>query len=144
MRIISELFYEVTGIDDVRDIRQAHLAEFIATLDRLPPTYRRSIAERDKPISEIVAEASKAGVPVGLSVATVNRNLVHIGKVLKSTQAEGIHIDPSVNPSLLRRFSKRSAKDEQDAFTPKMLPAFSLDRSGRAVRVLRDAVSSVR
>ena len=65
-----------------------------------------------------MAEASKAGVPVGLSVATVNRNLVHIGKVLKSAQAEGIRIDTSINPSLLRRFSKRSAKDEREAFTP--------------------------
>ena len=118
LRVISELFCEVTGVDDVRDVRQAHLAEFVATLDQLPPTYRRSIAERDKPISEIVAEASKAGVPVGLSVATVNRNLVHIGKVLKSAQAEGIRIDTSIDPSLLRRFSKRSAKDEREAFTP--------------------------
>lgn len=118
LRVITELFCEVTGIDDVRDIRQSHLAEFLVTLDQLPPTYRRSIAERDKPISEIVAEASQSGIPVGLSVATVNRNLVHIGKVLKSAQAEGIRIDPSVNPSLLRRFSKRAAKDEREAFTP--------------------------
>lgn len=118
MRVIADLFCEITGLDDVRDVRQTHLAKFVATLDRLPPAYRRSAAERDKPIMAIIAEAEASGVKCGLSVATVNRNLVHLGKVLKAAQAEGLRIDPSVNPSLLRRFSKRAAKDDRDPFTP--------------------------
>lgn len=118
LRAIADLFREITSLDDVRDIRQHHLAQFVATLDQLPPTYRRSAAEREKPIAEIVSEAAAAGIPVGLSVATVNRNLVHLGKVLKAAQAEGLRVDPSVNPALLRRFSKRAAKDEREAFTP--------------------------
>ena len=118
MRVIADLFCEITGLDDVRDVRQTHLAGFVATLDRLPPAYRRSAAEREKPIMTIIAEAEVSGVKCGLSVATVNRNLIHLGKVLKAAQAEGLRIDPSVNPSLLRRFSKRAAKDERDPFTP--------------------------
>lgn len=118
LRAIADLFCETTGLDDVRDIRQHHLAQFVATLDQLPPTYRRSASEREKPIADIVADAAAAGVAVGLSVATVNRNLVHLGKVLKAAQAEGLRVDPSVNPALLRRFSKRAAKDEREAFTP--------------------------
>lgn len=118
MRVIADLFCEMTGVDDVRDVRQTHLAQFVAMLDRLPATYRRSAAERVKPITAIIAEAEAAGASVGLSVATVNRNLVHFGKVLKAAQAEGLRIDQSVNPSLLRRFSKRAAKDDREAFTP--------------------------
>lgn len=118
LRVIADLFCEITGVRDIRDVRQTHLAAFVATLDRLPPTYRRSAAERHKPISEIIAEAETSGLPVGLSVATVNRNLVHLGKLLKAAQAEGLRVDPSVNPSLLRRFSKRAAKDDREAFTP--------------------------
>ncbi|RWR05100.1 site-specific integrase [Paenirhodobacter populi] len=118
MRAVVDLFCEITGVDDVRDVRQQHLALFISTLDSLPPTYRRSEAEREKPITDIIADAEASGVPIGLSVATVNRNLVHIGKVLKAAQAEGLRVDSSLNPSLLRRFSKRAAKDEREAFTP--------------------------
>lgn len=118
LRAIADLFCEITGLDDVRDMRQHHLAHFVATLDQLPPTYRRSATERKKPIVQIVSEAAAASIPVGLAVATVNRNLVHLGKVLKAAQAEGLRVDPSVNPSPLRHFSKRAAKDDREAFTP--------------------------
>ncbi len=117
LRAIADLFCEITGLDDGRDIRQHHLVQFVTTLDQLPPAYRRSAGEREKPIAEIVADAA-AGIAVRLSVATVNRNLVHLGEVLKAAQAEGLRIDSSPNPALLRRFSKRAAKDDREAFTP--------------------------
>ncbi|MCG6112609.1 MAG: hypothetical protein MEQ74_10565 [Paracoccus sp.] len=115
---IASLFIEITGVDDARTIRQADIAAFVDALDRLPPTYRRSEAERTKPIAAIIAEADAAGVETGLSAATINRNLIQIGKIMKAAQSEGIRIDPSVNPSLLRRFEKKNAKDDRDPFTP--------------------------
>lgn len=118
MRAVVDLFCEITGVDDIRDLHQRHLAYFVATLDKLPPAYRRSVKERDKPISEIIAEAEASGASVGLSVATINRNIVHLGKVVKAARAEGITVDATVNPSLLRRYLKRTAKDEREAFTP--------------------------
>ncbi|ARJ70095.1 hypothetical protein B0A89_11085 [Paracoccus contaminans] len=115
---IAALFVEITGVDDVRAVRQHHIAAFVDAMDRLPPTYRRSAAERDKPIAAIIAEAEATGAETGLSAATVNRNLIQLGKVFKGAQSEGIRVDPSVNPSLLRRFEKKNAKDDRDPFTP--------------------------
>ena len=115
---IAALFVEVTGIEDIRAVRQADIAAFVDALDRLPPTYRRSEAERGKPIAAIIAEAEAAGVKTGLSAATINRNLIQIGKVFKAAQAEGLRIDPTVNPLLLRRYERKSAKDDRDPFTP--------------------------
>lgn len=107
---IAALFVEITGVDDVRAVRQHHIAAFVDAMDRLPPTYRRSAAERDKPIAAIIAEAEATGAETGLSAATVNRNLIQLGKVFKAAQSEGIRVDPSLNPSLLRRFEKKTPR----------------------------------
>ena len=46
---IAALFVEITGVEDVRAVRQHHVAAFVDAMDRLPPTYRRSAAERRNP-----------------------------------------------------------------------------------------------
>lgn len=87
-------------------------------MDRLPPVYRRSVAERDKSIADIITEAEASGAKTGLSAATINRNLIQIGKILGFAHSQGLKIDPHVKPSLLRRFEKKNAKDDRDPFTP--------------------------
>ncbi|WP_347268554.1 site-specific integrase [Paracoccus sp. (in: a-proteobacteria)] len=116
-KAVAALFCEVTGVTDVRKVKQRHLAIFVDAMDRLPPTYRRSEAERKKTIHQIMAEAEKAGVAVGMSVATINRNLSHLSKIFKAARGEGLKVDASIDPSLLRRIEKTAAKDQRDAFT---------------------------
>lgn len=115
---IAALFVELTGVADVRAIRQHHIAAFVDGMDRLPPVYRRSAAERNKPISQIIAEAEASGVKCGLSSATINRNLIQIGKILDFAKSQGIRVDPDISPTSLRRFEKKNAKDDRDPFTP--------------------------
>ena len=115
---IAALFVELTGVADVRAVRQHHIATFVDGMDRLPPVYRRSAAERNKPIAEIIAEAEASGIKCGLSSATINRNLIQIGKILEFAKSQGIRVNPDINPSSLRRFEKKNAKDDRDPFTP--------------------------
>lgn len=111
---IAALFVELTGVADVRAVRQHHIATFVDGMDRLPPVYRRSAAERNKPIAEIIAEAEASGVKCGLSSATINRNLIQIGKILDFAKSQGIRVSPDINPSSLRRFEKKNAKADRD------------------------------
>lgn len=115
---IATLFVELTGVADVRAIRQHHIAAFVDGMDRLPPVYRRSAAERNKPIADIIAEAEVSCVKCGLSSATINRNLIQIGKILEFAKSQGLRVHPDISPSSLRRFEKKNAKDDRDPFTP--------------------------
>lgn len=115
---IAALFVELTRVADVRAIRQRHIAAFVDGMDRMPPVYRRSAAEQNKPIAKIIAEAEASGVKCGLSSATINRNLIQIGKILEFAKSQDLGVDPSINPSSLRRFEKKNAKDDRDPFTP--------------------------
>lgn len=115
---IAALFVELIGIEDVRAIRQTHIADFVDGMDRIPPVYRRSAAEQQKPISQIIEEAEAARVKTGLSSATINRNLIQMAKILGYAKSQGLKIDPSLDPTQLRRFERKNAKDAKDPFTP--------------------------
>lgn len=79
---ITSLFSEITGIEHVEDITQDRVAEFVEAHDIIPLTYRKSAAEKDKPIWDIINEAEETGREIGLSVSTINRNLTQLGKLV--------------------------------------------------------------
>ncbi len=115
---IASLFVELTGIEDVRAVRQTHVADFVDFMDRMPPIYRKSAAEREKPIIQIIEEAKAAGVKTGLSSSTINRNLIQLGKILSYAKDQGMRVHPDVQPTRLRRFKNKSDKEDRDPFTP--------------------------
>lgn len=116
---IAALFVEITGISDVCAIRQRHIADFVDAMDKLPPVYRRSTKDREKPIADIIADAKRSEAKTGLSSATINRNLVQLGKILAYAKSQDLPVNPNLDPSQLRRFEKKSAKDDRDPFTSK-------------------------
>ena len=50
---ITSVFLEITGVDDVTDLRQGHIAKYVDTLAELPKSYRKSPKDREKPISDL-------------------------------------------------------------------------------------------
>lgn len=84
----AKLFIEATGIRDVREVTQAHLASFVDLMAQLPPLYRKSAAERTMTLGQIIATARRAGMPQGLSPATVNRNLRFLGQIHKHARLQ--------------------------------------------------------
>lgn len=116
-RRAAALFSEITGVDAVESITQAALAAFIDALETLPPNYRKSEADRRKPIADIIREAAESGAPVGLSASTVNKQLTALGKLLRYARTVGVPVDPSIDISLLRISDKQATKDKRDPFT---------------------------
>lgn len=107
----ARLFIEATGIRDVREVTQAHLARFVEVLSQLPPLYRKSTAERSMTLGQIIATARRAGKPQGLSPATVNRNLGFLGQILKHTRLQGIEVSDRLDLTNLREVDARDARD---------------------------------
>lgn len=116
-RAFGTLFIRITGKSDVRDLRQADAALFHATLSKLPKSFGKSPAHRTDPIADVIGRAALLPKEqVGLSVPTRNRYLDQLGAVLRAARAEGIEIDPKIDPSILRRKENVRARDKKRAF----------------------------
>ena len=78
---------------------------------QLPPTYRKSAKERDMSLAEIIASAAAREAAVGLSVATVNRNLGFIDQLIRQARSEGIRTEKLLDISDLRETDPQDAQD---------------------------------
>lgn len=96
-RQTAALFIALTGVTDLRKLRQRHLAEFTDLLRKLPTSYGKSPKDRARPIKTIIAEAAKLPADKrGLSVATTNRHLPIIKRIVTRAGSEGIEVDRSL------------------------------------------------
>lgn len=83
LRKLADLFTEATGVSDVTRLRQADCARFREVLAELPADYRKSPREQAMTIPEILAAVrDQPERRIGLSPATVNRTLGHLGQIL--------------------------------------------------------------
>ncbi|QCO55367.1 site-specific integrase [Pseudorhodobacter turbinis] len=112
------LFTTLTGISDVRLIRQADATGFRAALYKLPKSWGKSPADRNATREEIMARAAKLPPEkVGLSIGTINRHLEHLGQIVEWASDEGIAVNPKLKPGKLRRKDTVRDCDKKQAFT---------------------------
>jgi hypothetical protein len=118
----ATLFVRLTGIEDVRKIRQSHASAFRADLQKIPTSWGKSPADRTASREEIMARAAKLPADkVGLSVGTLNRHLEHLKQIVEWADGEGIAIDSRLKPGKLRRKDKVRARDKKASFTTEQL-----------------------
>ena len=117
IRKTAALIEEGTGVSDIRRMRQHHVVELGDLLDRLPPSYRKSAKERDMSLREIASKAEEEGRPVGLAAGTTNRILQVFQQIVARAGDEGIHIDPKLRPTALRRKKAKRSRADRLAFT---------------------------
>ncbi|WP_281982443.1 site-specific integrase [Thalassorhabdomicrobium marinisediminis] len=116
------LFTTLTGITDVRRIRQADATAFRAALYKLPKSWGKSPADRHATREDIMARAAKLPPEkVGLSIGTINRHLEHLGQIVEWASDEGIAVDSKLKPAKLRRKDKVRDRDKKPAFTEAQL-----------------------
>lgn len=118
IRAVSRLFVEAIEETDIRAVTQGHLAAFRGVMSRIPKSHGKSERQRGKPISEILdAARSLPPAKVGLSPATVNRNLEIVRQILRSAATEGIVTVEGVDTSRLRRRDNVRARDKRSPFS---------------------------
>lgn len=115
---ITGVFLEITGVDDVTDLRQGHIAKYVDTLAELPKSYRKSPKDREKSISEILTDAkSLPAEKKGLAINTINRNLTFVSDVIKRARSEGHEISNGIDLTGLKPRRNKRTRDERPPFT---------------------------
>lgn len=118
IRKLAALFTQATGVSDVTSLRQADCARFREVLAELPADYRKSPREQAMTIPDIIASAQKQPKRrIGLSPATVNRTLGHLGQILAQARAEGLPVAP-IDLTMLRERDRVRARDKRLSFSP--------------------------
>lgn len=115
IRNTAALLVEATGVTDIRRLKQSDIAVFCDVMSRLPPAYRKSPKEKLVPLADIIAAAAETSVKVGLSPATVNRNLGFVAQIVKHANAEGLPTQGSIDVKDLR---ESDMEDDQDKVPP--------------------------
>lgn len=124
MRGVAMLFVEATSVTDIRALRQGHVARFIEMLRALPKSYRKSPKDREKTLAQILADGQ--GLPadkIGMSEATINRNLGYIGQIIRRAKSEGILISQTIDLGLLHVKETKRERDKRLPFSPEDIAA---------------------
>lgn len=113
-----KLFAFVTGLQLVTEIEQHHIAVFTKALKTIPKNFNRSVHDRRRTYSEIVAiAASMPPEELGREPGTVNRHLDTIGAILDYARVQDkISIDRDIDTAPLRAAEIKRARDKRNAF----------------------------
>lgn len=113
---IYRLFAEATGITDLREIRQVHLAKFVDLLNALPKTYRKSSTEQSMSLAQILKRAKKLPPEeVGLAPSTVKRNLGYLALIFRKAISEGYRDLALLDTKSLKPRETKRARDKRPA-----------------------------
>ena len=113
----AALIEEATGVRDIRQMRQHHVVALCDLLDRLPPSYRKSVNEREMTLEAIALKAMQEGREVGLSVGTMNRVLMNFSQIAKRADDEGVEVHPKLKPTAMRRKRTKKSRADRLSFT---------------------------
>ncbi len=118
-RHTARLFTRITGIDDIRQVRQHHIAQFTDTLLLdMPRNYGRSSGDATRPMSEIIAMARLLPEDErGLNGATINRHLTALHSIFDFAKARGIVPAATISLTALRTRKSKRDRDARSAFS---------------------------
>lgn len=113
---IFRLFAEATGINDLRDIRQVHLAKFVDLLNALPKNYRKSSAEQAMSLTQILKRAKKLPPEqIGLSPVSIKRNLGYLALIFRKAISDGYKDLATLDTKSLKPRETKRARDKRPA-----------------------------
>ena len=108
-------FVEATGVTDIRELNQSHLAHYVELLHQMPRYYHRSAKDRQKSIHQIIKDAPKDGEK--LSNSTINKNLALLGQLFRKARSEGMPNVLHLDPTSLRLGKTKRERDERPPFS---------------------------
>ena len=112
-KAILTQFTEAVDIENLVDLRQEDLFHYISVLERLPRIYNKNPEDRSRNLMEILQRAEHLpSDKVGLSAATINRNITVLQGFLKFARSRGTNPREGLDLSILR---KPCSEDERGA-----------------------------
>jgi integrase len=117
-------FLEVCGDRPVDCYSRGDVSTFLDTLRRLPNTYGRSPKDKDRPLTDIIAEADAKGSP-RLVDKTVKRHLTALSQFFQFAVDRG-YLSVAARAELVENHRFRegnAAREQRDAWTPDELKA---------------------
>jgi len=115
--VISQ-FQRAIGRDHIADIKQEDLHFYVSVLARLPKVYGKSTKDRELTLAELMERAEGLpGEEVGLSSATVNRNITILNNFLKFSRSRGARPTEQLFTSDLRQKTSADERSARLAFT---------------------------
>lgn len=113
----AKLFIRITGLTDIRIVKQGHVATFRNTLLKLPKHWGRSPKNATRLIADILQDAKSMPTDqVGLSLGTINRHLEHIAQFFAQAKSEGIAVNNDLDFTRLRRKEEKRDRDKRASF----------------------------
>jgi integrase len=111
-------FCAAVGKPCLADIQQQDLHFYVSVLDRMPKIYGRSAKDRELSLSELLERAEELpDDEVGLSSATINRNLSILRTFLKFARGRGARPSEDIYLTDLRRKDDSDERSARLAFT---------------------------
>lgn len=118
----ATLFTLLTGITDVRLIRQPDVKKFRADLSNIPKSWGKSPSDRLATREQMMTRAEELPPEKrGLAVGTVNRHLEHLAQIIDAARDEGFDLDRRLNPAKLRLKDTVRDRDRKEAFSQTQL-----------------------
>ena len=115
-RSIAKLFVKLAGTDDPASITQGNIGQYLDLLRIIPTHYRKSAADEDRSIDEILARSEDLEEDeIGLAPPTINRHRGQLGNILKSLKRHGVAIGVIDEDS--RAKDSRAAGDKRTPFS---------------------------
>jgi integrase len=117
-RRVMEQFVELTGKQTVAALKSEDLSHYVACLSRLPKMYNKSAKDRSITLDMLMERGDDLPPDqVGLSAATVNRNLSFISGTLRKARKDGIRPAEVLELDLYRQKETTQARDQRPPFT---------------------------
>lgn len=117
-RRVMEQFVELTGKKTVGAIKSEDLSHYVACLSRLPKIYNKSAKDRSITLDMLMERGDDMPPDqVGLSPATVNRNISFLSGMLRKARKDGIRPAEVLELDLYRQKKTTQARDQRPPFT---------------------------
>ena len=115
-RVTAKLFILITGVEDLRQVRQAHVSMFRDNLHQLPKSRGKGTHDGVMTWASVMAHAKNLPpAQVRLAISTINRHLDVFGQILARAEEDGIPLDPKVKPKKFRLREKKRSRDKWSA-----------------------------
>lgn len=114
---VITLFVDITGRQTFQSLKQTDIKKFVDAMALLPKVRRRSAAEQELSVQELIAKGrTLPKKEVGLAADTVNRNLSYLSVIMRQARMAGIEGIPPLEIGAFRKKKKGKPNEKRPTY----------------------------